>query len=213
MKKSRNLLIISAGAFGREVCVWAQQAIRAGADWRLKGFLDDRTGVLDGFSFDVPVIAAPAAYEPAADDWFICAIGTPAAKRPYCESLSAKGARFATLIHPTALVGHDVQIGEGSIVGPFTQLSCNIRMGRHVAFGTHSNTAHDTRFGDYCQISGSCEINGYATLADDVFLGSHATILPHAKVGAGAYVGAGAVVLRKVAPGTKVFGNPAVIVD
>jgi acetyltransferase-like isoleucine patch superfamily enzyme len=42
-----------------------------------------------------------------------------------------------------------------------------------------------------------------------VFLGSHATILPDARVGAWAYVGAGSVVLRRVAPGAKVFGNPA----
>jgi sugar O-acyltransferase (sialic acid O-acetyltransferase NeuD family) len=213
MTATANLIIISAGDFGREVCVWAGQAIRAGAAFRLKGFLDDRPDILKGFSFDVPVLAGPDRYEPAPDDVFVCAIGDPRLKQQFCERMSARGARFATLIHPTALVGHDVRIGEGSILGPMTQLSCNIRLGRHVSFGTHSNTAHDTRIGDFCQISGSCEINGHAQLQDGVFLGSHATILPRATVGAWAYVGAGSVVLRRVAPGTKVFGNPAVIVD
>jgi sugar O-acyltransferase (sialic acid O-acetyltransferase NeuD family) len=213
MSVNGNLIIISAGDFGREVCVWAQQAIRAGAPWRLKGFVDDRTDALYRFSHDLPILASAESYEPNADDVFLCAIGSPRPKQAYCDLMSAKGARFATLIHPTALVGRDVQIGEGSILGPFTQLSCDIRLGRHVAFGTHSNTAHDTRIGDYSQISGSCEINGYAQLLEGVFLGSHATILPHASVGAWAYVGAGSVVLRRVAPATKVFGNPAVIVD
>jgi acetyltransferase-like isoleucine patch superfamily enzyme len=82
-----------------------------------------------------------------------------------------------------------------------------------VSFGTHSNTAHDTRIGDYSQICGSCEINGRAVVEEGVFLGSHATILPDATVGAWAFVGAGSVVLRRVAPGAKVFGNPAVPVD
>jgi acetyltransferase-like isoleucine patch superfamily enzyme len=124
--------------------------------------------------------------------------------------LEQKGGLFATLVHPTALVGHEAQIGYGCILGPFTQLSCDLRLGKHVAFGTHSNTAHDTRVGDYCQISGSCEINGNAVLEEGVFLGSHATILPKAHVGAWAYVGAGSVVLKRVGPGVKVFGNPAV---
>jgi sugar O-acyltransferase (sialic acid O-acetyltransferase NeuD family) len=213
MRVRHHLIIISAGDFGREVYTWAQQAVRAGAPWKLKGFLDSRPEMLARFSYDVPILASPEAYEPAADDVFLCAVGTPRDKEHYCSLMGKKGARFATLIHPTASVGHDVQIGEGSILGPFTQLSCDIRLGRHVAFGTHSNTAHDTRIGDYSQVCGSCEINGSAVLEEGVFLGSHATILPDAVVGAWSYVGAGSVVLRRVAPHTKVFGNPATAIS
>jgi sugar O-acyltransferase (sialic acid O-acetyltransferase NeuD family) len=210
MPQKRQLIIINAGSFGREVCTWARQAIRAGAPFELKGFLDSRLDALDRFAYELPILASPESYLPAADDVFLCAVGAPHIKQRYCALMEQKGASFATLIHPTAVIGHDVQIGEGSILGPFTQLSCDIRLGRHVAFGTHSNTAHDTRIGDFSQISGSCEINGHAVLEEGVFLGSHATILPRARVGAWAYVGAASVVLRRVAPGVKVFGNPAV---
>jgi sugar O-acyltransferase (sialic acid O-acetyltransferase NeuD family) len=210
-----ELLIISAGNFGREIYVWAEQAIRAGAPWKIKGFLDSRSQLLSGLPYEVPILASPEAYEPQADEVFICAVGTPHDKKRYCSMMESKGARFATLIHPTASVGHAVRVGEGSILGPFTQLSCDIQLGRHVAFGTHSNTAHDTRIGDYAQICGSCEINGAAVIEEGAFVGSHATILPKAVVGAWSYVGAGSVVLRRVAPGAKVFGNPAtaILVD
>ena len=208
-----NLIIVSAGKFAREVYTWAQQAIDAGTPWVIKGFLDDRADALRGFNYPAPILGSVENYEPKAGDLFLAAIGEPAPRRHYCMMLEAKGAHFATLVHPTSLVGHDVQIGAGSILGPFTQLSCDIRLGRHVVFGTHSNTAHDTRFGDYCQICGSCEINGNAVLEDGVFLGSHATVLPRARIGAWSFVGAGSVVLRRVAPRTKVFGNPAVPID
>lgn len=211
--RKQSLIIISAGSFAREVFTWAEQAIAAGAPWRMKGFLDGRPNMLEHFSYAVPILASPESYEPAAGDVFLCAIGAPKDKQHYCTLMSQRGARFATLIHPTALVGHDVRVGEGSILGPFTQLSCDIRLGRHVGFGTHSNTAHDTRIGDYSQICGSCEINGHAVLDEGVFLGSHATILPKARVGAWSYVGAGSVVLRRVPPGAKVFGNPAATLD
>ncbi len=213
MHVSQQLIIVNAGKFGREVFTWAQQAINAGTPWVIKGFLDDRPNILREFRYGAPILTSAESYEPETSDIFLCAIGESEKKLRYCSLLEAKGARFATLVHPTALVGHDVCIGDGSILGPFTQLSCDITLGRHVTFGTNSNTAHDTRIGNYSQISGSCEINGNAVLEEGVFLGSHATILPNARVGAWAYVGAGSVVLRRVRPGTKVFGNPAVAID
>ena len=209
----QRLILVGAGKFAREVCTWARQAEKVGTPWSVFGFLDRRQDALAGFDYGLPVLGAPETYTPRKSDVFVCAIGDPKARKQICELLRKKSARFATLIHPTALIGHNVTIGEGSIIGPFTQLSCDLRLGEHVAFGTHSNTAHDTRIGAYCQISGSCEINGNAVLEEGVFLGSHATVLPNAHVGAWAFVGAGSVVLRHVKKGTKVFGNPAVTID
>jgi sugar O-acyltransferase (sialic acid O-acetyltransferase NeuD family) len=212
MHTIQKLIIVNAGQFGREVFTWVQQAIKAGTPWVLKGFLDDRSDLLRGFRYNAPILSSAESYEPEAGDVFLCAIGTPAVKHRYCSLLEAKGARFATLVHPTALVGHDVRIGEGSILCPFTQLSCDIQLGKHVTVGTFSAVGHDTRIGDWCQISGHCGINGNAVLDEGVFLGSHTCILPRARVGAWAYVGAGSVVLRRVLPRTKVFGNPAVMI-
>src|SRR5438270_13024015 len=130
MQVKRKLVIVNAGSFGREVCTWAQQTVRAGAPWELKGFLDDRADALKGFTYGIPILAGPESYQPSADEIFICAIGTPRIKQKYCTLMEEKGAKFATLIHPTAVIGHDVQIGEGCILGPFTQLSCDIRLGR-----------------------------------------------------------------------------------
>lgn len=206
----QSLIIVGAGKYGREVCTWAWQTAKFGAPWEISGFLDNRLDALDGFDYGLPILGSPDTYVPKPADVLLCAIGDPRAKRQVCVAMSGKGAKYATLIHPTALVGHNVLIGAGSIIGPFTQMSCDIRLGNHVAFGTHSNAAHDTRLGDYCQVSGSCEINGNAILEEGVFLGSHATILPNARVGAWSFVGAGSVVLRHVQTGARVFGNPAV---
>jgi sugar O-acyltransferase (sialic acid O-acetyltransferase NeuD family) len=206
----RDLVIVGAGDFGREVHMWATQAIESGASFRIKGFLDDRRNALDGFDVGVDVIGEVESYEPRPNDRFVCAIGSPQAKRRIFQALNARGGRFETLIHPTALVGKRVAIGEGALLCPYTQMSCDIRIGRLVAFGTFSNAGHDTVIGDFAQVSGSCELNGHVTIEESAFLGSHATILPQATVGARAYVGAGSVVLRRVKPRTKVFGNPAI---
>src|SRR5579872_972992 len=180
----QDLIIVSAGRFGREVYTWAVQAIQHGLRWRIKGFLDDRAQILEAYQYTVPIIAAPERYTPESNDIFLCALGDPAAKQRFAALIERQGGSFATLMHPTALVGQNVEIGEGSIICPFTQLSCDIRVGKHVMFGTQSSAAHDVVIGDFCQISGGCQINGCATLETGAFLGSHATILPQARVGA-----------------------------
>ena len=206
----QNLIIIGAGPFGREVFTWAGQAIRQGAPLNVKGFLDDRPDSLQSFGHYGPIVSSVEDYSPEAEDVFLCAVGEPKAKQDYCNLIIEKGGVFTTLIHPTALVGPSVRIGAGSIICPFTQLSCDIEVGRFVTLGTFSSVGHDSVIGDYCQISGHCGINGSAVIEKGAFLGSHAVILPHARVGAGAHVGAGSVVLKWVKPGAKVFGNPAV---
>jgi sugar O-acyltransferase (sialic acid O-acetyltransferase NeuD family) len=207
-----SLLIISAGNLGREVHNWANQAISAGLPWKIKGFLDNRRHALDGIANMPPILCSVEDYVIEENDIFLCAIGDPRVRQQYQTAMEQRGGRFGVLIHPAAIVGHNVQIGEGSIVCPYCHISCDVKIGRGVFLGTKSNFAHDTIYGDFCQISGSCEINGNAVLEQGVFLGSHATVLPGARLGEWSYVGAHSAVLRKVAPYQKVFGVPAVAI-
>src|SRR5437868_9912455 len=103
--RTHNLIIVSAGHFAREVYTWAVQAIQHGAPWQIKGFLDGRPAILDGYDYPVPILGAPECYAPLHDDLFLCAMGDPAAKLHYSTLIERQGGRFATLIHPTALVG------------------------------------------------------------------------------------------------------------
>ena len=205
-----NLIIISAGKLGREIHNWSEQSIHAGLPWKIKGFLDDRPDVLNGSANMPPILGTVDSYTIDSDDVFLCAIGEPRLRQRFQVAMETRGGRFGTLIHPSAIIGRNVEIGTGSIVCPFCHISCDVRIGRSVFMGTNSNFAHDTSYGDFCQISGSCEVNGNATLKQGVFLGSHATILPEATLEEWSYVGAHSVVLRRVAPYQKVFGVPAI---
>jgi len=204
-----DLIIISAGKFGREVFTWALQAIAAGAPWRMKGFLDDRVHALDRFNYRPGIIGDVETYHIQEDDVFIGAIGSPVDKRKYYTPIVERGGRFINLIHPKADVGRNVRLGSGIIMAPFASVTSDVTIGDHVAIYGFSNVSHDSAVGSWCQISGHCGINGRACLDEGVFLGSHACILPEVRVGAWAYVGAGCVVISDVAPFTKVVGNPA----
>jgi sugar O-acyltransferase (sialic acid O-acetyltransferase NeuD family) len=207
--KALNLIIISAGKFGREAFAWAVQAMAAGADWRVKGFLDDRRNALGGYDYPVPILGDVASYQIQSNDVFVGAIGDPKDKVKYYSPILERGGRFVNLIHPLANIGVNVRLGTGIILGPFASVTVDATIGNHVSIGAFSNAAHDTVIGDWCQISSHCGINGKAILGKGVFLGSHACIIPGIQVGAWAFVGAGSVVIKDIEPGVRVFGNPA----
>jgi sugar O-acyltransferase (sialic acid O-acetyltransferase NeuD family) len=208
----KDLLIIGAGEYGREIFTWAAQAIAAGAPWRIKGFLDTRAAILEGYDYDVGVISGPEDYCVQPSDVFVGALGDPRDKMKFYSPIVRKGGQFINIIHPLANVGVNVRFGNGNVLGPFASVTTDVRVGDHVSIGAFSNVAHDTVIGDWCQICSHCGVNGRAELAEGVFLGSHACVIPRVQVGAWAYIGAGSIVVRNVPAEAKMFGNPAAVI-
>jgi sugar O-acyltransferase (sialic acid O-acetyltransferase NeuD family) len=204
-----KLVIIGAGGFGREMLAWAEQSVQVGREWEIKGFIDDNPDALRGKGTRAPVLGRIADYQPAAEDVFVCAIGVPAIKRRVSETIAARGGRFTRLFHRTAVLGHDVELGEGVILCPYSVASANNRLGRGVALNLHATVDHDANVGDWSQINCHCDLTAAVEIGSEVFLGSRVSVIPNVRIGDGAYVGAGSVVLRDVPAGAKVVGAPA----
>jgi len=205
----KNLIIIGAGGFGREVLCWALDVEPSQNEWRVGGFLDDNLAALDGYMLAHQIIGAPSSYVPNGNDVFICAIGHPKTKIKVCRSLQDRGALFINLIHPTALVGRFNKLGCGCILCPRSCITTNVTLGDFVTLNANSGVGHDGIVDDGSTISAYCDITGFAKLGKRVFLGSHAVVLPGKVVGDDAIVGAGSVVVKNVKPGATVFGVPA----
>ncbi|MDP2138582.1 MAG: acetyltransferase [Candidatus Didemnitutus sp.] len=205
----KKLIIIGAGGFGREVLAWAKQSHEHGREWTIKGFLDDNPDAVAGKNVTAPVLGKPSEYQPTPEDVFVCAIGTPAAKQAVQESLAAKGGVFINIVHPTAVLGENVQLGAGVILCPQVVVTVNAVIGDGVALNLQTIVGHDAVIGKWCQISPHCDILGYAQLGDGVFMGSHAVVLPSVKIGANAILGAGAIASRDIPTGSTAVGIPA----
>ena len=72
----KHLLIIGARGFGREVYDLAMNCIEAGADFDIKGFLDDKVDALNGLGGYPPIISSVEDYEIQPGDVFICGLGS-----------------------------------------------------------------------------------------------------------------------------------------
>ncbi len=205
----KNLIIIGAGAFGREVLGWAKEIQGCDGEWTVKGFLDDKRDALSGFGLEEEVLSSVDDYGVEPGDLFVCAIGVPKQKRRVCEKILSRGGEFVNLVHPSVIVGREVKLGRGIILCPRATLSCDIVVGDFVTVNLHSCVSHDVRIGNWTQLSDLCDLCGGVALGEEVFLGSHASILPGCRVGDRAVVGAGAVVSRDVEEAQTVIGVPA----
>jgi len=205
----KNLLIIGARGWGREVYIMAQHCIGYGTEFIIKGFLDDNTDALKGKDGYPPIIDSVENYIPHKDDVFICAMGDPHWKRHYAEIVINKEGRFISLVHKDAYIGQNTKFGKGCIISKGTSISCDIEIGQFVTFQRLVDIGHDACIGDFAHLGTKSFMGGYSKLGVESTLQTAAILLPHIKVSDRCVVGAGSVVIRHVKEGYTVYGNPA----
>lgn len=206
----RPIILYGASELGRDVASMAP-ALRAAGGPELRGFLDDRSAVHGAQVLGLPVLGG--------GEWLdgpegrevevVITIGDPRVRRRIAERLAAKGVRFATVVHPTAVLTPWVEVGEGTIVMAGCTFTADVRVGRHVVLNPNCTLAHDVVVGDYAYLSPSCDLAGHAEVGEGCHLGTGAVIIPSRRVGARAVLGAGAVVTRDVPADVTAVGVPA----
>jgi sugar O-acyltransferase (sialic acid O-acetyltransferase NeuD family) len=207
----KELVIIGAGGFGRTVYWQCDADYGNGREWTIKGFLDDRPGILGGFAVPTPVLGDPFTYEPQSNEIYLCALGEPAMRRKYAAPLLAKGATFINLCTEVAYPA-SAALGHGIIFERKVQIGSDTKIGDFATVLSMCVIGHDVVIGDYVQIASFTFIAARARIGNDVQIHPHSTILPGVSIGDRAVIGAGSVVMRDVSAGTTVFGNPAKVV-
>lgn len=204
----KDIIILGANGFGREVLQWIKDINRERPTWNIKGFLDDNPDALDGYACDYKIIGSIREWTPSENEEFVFAIASPKVKESLAMMLKAKGARFARVVHPTSIVGDFCEIGEGLVVTPRAKISPNVKIGDFVTV-LGCGVGHDAEIGDYSTLCGYCAVNGHVKLGKRVFVGTSSVVAPSKKVGDDAYICMGSMVMTNVKAGTKVVGNPA----
>lgn len=205
----KKIIIVGAGAFGREVYNWSKDVFLPENGWHLCGFIDDSIGKLQKSIYQAPILNSIRDHAPKNDEYLLMGIGSPIAKQIIAESLTNRGGNFISLVHPSAVLASNVKIGIGVIICPNVTISCDAKLGDFVTLNLNTTVGHDAVVGDYCQIRCHCDITGKVKLGRFVSVGSHGSILPGITVGDKTQIGPGSIVIRDVEEGVTVFGNPA----
>ncbi|MBX4135794.1 acetyltransferase [Pseudomonas sp. S5F11] len=212
----KNIVILGAGGFGREVHAWLLDWIARGDGqqtqthcWKVAGFIDDNASAMDAFANMPPVLSSIEDFVSVPNTFVVCAIANPKVKKKVVGRMLDKGAQFLSMVHPTVVMGTNVRLGRGTVVCPLSMLSADISIGEFVTINATCTVGHDAKISRFCTLSGHCDVTGGVVLEEGVFMGSHAAVVPNVTVGEYAVIGASSLVVRKVQPGTTVFGVPA----
>jgi len=125
-------------------------------------------------------------------------------------SLGIPSSRYATLIHPTAIIPKGFcSIGNGVLMAPLSQLSPDTTVEDNCILLPNSFLGHDSTMKRFSHITANSVVGGNVMVGKGAHIGTNATIRENVNIGAFALVGSGSVVLNDVPENSIVVGNPA----
>lgn len=184
-----RLVIIGAGGHGKVV-----------ADIALKNgytdifFADDTT---TGKCMDFPIICKISQLADFANDKtdFIIAIGNNEVRKKIAEQYNLN---WVTLIHPSAQIGINVEIGVGTVVMANATVNPCSSVGKHCIINTSSVIEHDNVIGDYVHISPKVAIGGTVRIGDGTHIGIGASVKNNTMICNDCVIGVGTVVVKNI---------------
>lgn len=207
----KNLYIIGAGGFGREVADTVCAINRKEKIYDLKGFVDDAETLQGTVINGVSVVGTISTLKELALKervYAVVAIADTKARENIVNQLPSEVV-WETLIHPSATVSEYSVYGRGCVIQANAIICPNTHIGNHCIINATSGMGHDSSIDDYVSIMSFCDITGYVTVGRSTFMGTSVSIVPSTKIGEHAYLCAGSVVMKDVEKFSTVLGNPA----
>lgn len=197
---SKKLVIIGASGHGKVI---ADIAIKNG--YEIVGFLDDNDAIQNSLGFPVlGKIKDVPKYQGACE--FVIAIGVNAIRKKIAEQYDVE---WATLIHPFAVIGVDVQIGKGSVVMANAVINSSAKVGQHCIINTGAIIEHDNVLADYVHVSPNVALAGTVHVGEGTHIGIGASVKNNLEIVGEVVVGAGAVVVKDICEKGVYIGVPA----
>lgn len=211
MNSLKDLYIIGAGGFGREVAWLVERINEIEATWNLKGFIDDNTAIHGTLQDDYSVVGGcDYLMNITQEVWVVCAVGSAKIRQKIVEKLkSFANVKFATLIDPSVIQSDHLDIGEGSIICAGTIITVDISIGNHVIINLDCTIGHDDIIHDFVTIYPSVNISGNVVVGECAELGTGMQIIQGKSIGRESIIGAGAVVIRDIPEKCTAVGSPA----
>ena len=137
---------------------------------------------------------------------FVIAIGDNKVREKIAQKYQLK---YYIAIHPTAVIGSDVRIKEGTVIMPNTCINCSTQIGKHCIINTGSVVEHDNKINDFVHISPNVALAGTVTVDKYTHVGVGAIVRNNISICDNVIIGAGAVVIKNIYESGVYMGIPA----
>lgn len=199
------LALYGAGAMGRE---FRQIAQESGA-WSGVVFIDDHADADEIAGCPVWRFQMFRARYTPEEVRFVVAIGEPKFRREAFEKMTRAGYRGGVLIHSTATVSPEAEIGEGTAVCQGAFVGSQARIGKNCYLSIKAIVGHDAVVGDHTRLGVNAFVGGHTVIGENAFIGAGAMLKDRIRIGDTSIVAMGAAVFEDVPDCATVIGNPA----
>ena len=156
-----KIIIIGAGGHGRVVI----DAALSNPDLEVIGFLDD--GDIEDV-LGVSRIGKISDMEKFKEFKFHIAIGNNILRKELSEKIKVEN--LITIVHPTAYISRDVEMGKGCFIGANVVLNSKSRLENSVIVNTGSIIEHDSILENYSHLSYGVLLGSKVTIKEDVYI-------------------------------------------
>lgn len=101
-----------------------------------------------------PFLVDAAASERPTD--CVLAVGSPGLRHRLAARYAEAGARFVTLVHPSAVLGPRTTLGAGSVLMACAVIETHAVLGSHALVNVHASVAHDAVIGECVSLGPGC---------------------------------------------------------
>jgi sugar O-acyltransferase (sialic acid O-acetyltransferase NeuD family) len=181
-----------------------------GGDFNCIGFVSDDINKIGSTYCGIKVFNR-SIIDKEFDALILAVHGSPSSFKKRQEILDELGIpknRFATVIHPKAIVSPNANIGYNTLVMGGVVITSNARIGNHVCVLPNSVVHHDSLVSDFTLIGANVTIAGNTTIGKNCYIGASSSIINGVSIGDGALVGIGANIIKDVEKNAKMIGNP-----
>ena len=183
--------IILIGGGGH--CKVVIDAIRKGGIYDIAGIVDKdlKTGSV---MLDIPVLGnddeLETEFKAGVKNAFISvgSIGDCGLRKKLYENALEKGFNFPKIIHPSAVIADDVEIGDGTFVAASVTVNTGAKIGKNVILNTQSSIDHDCKIGDFVHIAPGVKLSGGVKVGDESHIGISAAVVQNKTIGKRCFV-------------------------
>jgi len=147
------------------------------------------------------------------DNRFVLGVGNPKVRFDLQKRMELAGGHIVTVIVDSVEIGsYGVFIGEGSTIMGGTIITNDIIIGNSVLINLNCTVGHDSKIGNYCDLSPGVHVSGHVEIGDFSSLGTGAVLIPNVKIGRNCIIGAGSVVTKDIPDNSVAVGVPAKVI-
>ncbi len=116
---------------------------------------------------------------------------------------------YMTAIHPSAIIGTDVAVGEGTVIMAGAVINCGTKIGTHCIVNTGATLDHDNKISDFVHISPGVHLAGAVSVGEKSWIGVGSCCVNNISIGAEILVGGGSTVIGDLTAKGTYVGTPA----